>query len=48
MQMCKLFNETGKEVSEKLSYNYNEIEAKNCFSYLNHIMNLPKDSEEIY
>ena len=46
--MCDLFEKTAIFVGLELGYEYNQVEAKNCRSYLEHIRQLPKDATEIY
>jgi aminoglycoside 6-adenylyltransferase len=46
--MCDLFGEIAIEVSEKLNFSYDLVEADNSKSYFKHIRNLPPNAEKIY
>lgn len=44
MTMCHLFDETAKNVGERLGFCYNGNEADNCMSFLKHVRKLPEDA----
>ena len=46
--MCDLFDKIALEVSDKLEFEYDLIEAKNSRYYLSHIRNLPQKAEKIF
>ncbi len=46
--MCELFEEIAMEVSGKLNFTYDLVEAENSKRYLKHVRKLPSDAEEIY
>lgn len=46
--MCDLFGEVAIQVSEKLNFSYNAIEADNSKEHLRHIRALTKDADTIY
>lgn len=46
--MCDLFGEVAIQVSEKLFFIYDSIEADNSREYLKHIKALPHDANKIY
>ena len=46
--MCDLFGEIAIQVSEKLHFSYDSIEADNSKAYFKHIRDLPPDAGEIY
>jgi len=48
LKMCDLFEETAVYVGEKLGYEYNAVEGKNCRFFLEHVKELPKDATEIF
>lgn len=48
MTMCRLFDETAKDVGERLGFCYNQNEADNCMSFMEHVRKLPEDATEIY
>lgn len=45
--MCDLFGEIAPQVSEKLHFSYDSIEADNSREYLNHIQALPPDADTV-
>lgn len=47
-RMCDLFEETAEELSEKLGFYYDDREAANSRTYLEHVYNLPEDATEIF
>lgn len=47
-KMCDLFEETSKEVGERLDYPFDETEAHNSRLYFDCICELPSDAKEIY
>lgn len=47
-KMCDLFEKTAVYVGERLEYEYNEEEGKNCREFLEHVRKLPKDAKEIF
>lgn len=46
--MCDLFGEIAIQVSEKLYFSYDSIEADNSKEYLKHIRALSPDADTIY
>lgn len=46
--MCDLFEEIAIQVSKKLNFSYDSIEADNSKGYLKHIRALPPDADTIY
>ncbi len=46
--MCDLFNDIAKDISSKMSIQYNQTEANNSFKFLRDVYILPKDAKEIY
>ncbi len=47
-QMCDLLESTAIYVGDKLGYEYNEEEGKNCRGFLENVRILPEDATEIY
>ena len=43
--MTELFSVVAPEVAEKLGYEYNFEEEQSCLEYLEHVKNMPEDSE---
>lgn len=46
--MCRLFDETAREVAGRLGFCYNQEEAENAWNYLRRVRGLPEDAGEIY
>jgi len=46
--MCKLFDDTAKNLSIEFNYKYDTEEANNSFQFLKDIKSLPEDADEIY
>ncbi|MBO5197336.1 MAG: aminoglycoside 6-adenylyltransferase [Lachnospiraceae bacterium] len=46
-RMCDLFEDTARDVGEKLKYSYNADESQNSRYFLEHVKELPKDAVEI-
>ncbi len=46
--MCDLFDETANEISSRLTYDYDQVEAYNSRYYLEHVSVLPSDAKEIF
>ena len=46
--MCDLFREIAMEISEKMNFTYDYMQAANSRKYLEDVKNLPADAKEIY
>jgi aminoglycoside 6-adenylyltransferase len=46
--MCDLFEDIAAEVSDKLNFSYDSVEARNSKEYLQHVRNLPPDATGVY
>ena len=47
-EMCRLFDETAREVAGAFGFSYHAEEAKNSFAHFLHVIDLPKDAQTVY
>ena len=47
-EMCTLFDTVAREVGKNLGFPYQEEEAENSRTYLDHVSRLPVDAKVIY
>ena len=47
-EICRLFDETAREVAGAFGFSYHAEEAKNSFAHFLHVIELPKDAQTVY